>query len=371
MIWAFAHREGLEILRDPVRMSFAVLGSLLLLVLFGYGISFDVQNLPYAVFDRDQSIESGQLIDAFSGSSYFKAQTPIRNEQEVDQRLQSGELRLVVSIPPGYGNDLLRGARPEVAILIDGANTFRAETVKAYVQGVVLTYVSQLSHDLYGPSASLALPFDLRPRYAYNQAFVSVDAITPGVIMLLLILIPSALTAVGVAREREIGSITNFSASPASVTDFMIGKQLPYVAVGMVSYLTLFAFARLFFGVPFAGSFLALSVGAALYVLAATGFGLLISTLVRTQVAAIMAAAILCIVPTVNFSGFINPMSSIEGVARWVGLLFPASWFQTIAIGSFAKGVSALDLMSSDLALAGFAVVFIGGACLLLNKQET
>ncbi|WP_370678270.1 ribosome-associated ATPase/putative transporter RbbA [Pleomorphomonas sp. PLEO] len=370
MIWAFAHREGLEILRDPIRMSFAVFGSLLLLVLFGYGISFDVQNLPYAVFDRDRSIESGQLIDAFSGSSYFKAQTPIRDEREVDQRLQSGELRLVVSIPPGYGADLLKGIRPEVAILIDGANTFRAETVKAYVQGVVLTYVSQLTHDRYGPGASMALPFDLRPRYAYNQAFVSVDAITPGVIMLLLILIPSALTAVGVAREREIGSITNFSASPASVVDFMIGKQLPYVAVGMVSYLTLFAFARLFFGVPFTGSFLALSAGALLYVLAATGFGLLISTLVKTQVAAIMAAAILCVVPAVNFSGFINPMSSIEGIARWVGLLFPASWFQTIAIGSFAKGVSALDLLGSDLALAGFAVVFIGAACLLLDKQE-
>jgi ribosome-dependent ATPase len=371
MVWSFARREGLEIVRDPVRMSFAVLGSLLLLILFGYGISFDVQNLPFAVYDRDRSIESGQLTDAFVGSPYFKARPPIADERDIDRRLISGELRLVVSIPPSYGADLLKGARPEVAILIDGANTFRAETVKAYVQGVILTHVTQLAHDTYGPSATLALPFDLRPRYAYNQAFVSVDAITPGVIMLLLMLIPSAMTAVGVAREREIGSITNFAASPASVVDFMIGKQLPYVAIGFVSYLTLFAFARLFFGVPFAGSFGALSLGAVLYILAATGFGLLISTLVRTQVAAIMGAAILSVVPSINFSGFINPMSSIEGVARWVGLMFPASWFQTIAIGSFAKGVGAADLITSGLALAGFAVVFIGAACLLLDKQET
>jgi ribosome-dependent ATPase len=370
MIWSFARREGLEILRDPVRMSFAVLGSLLLLVLFGYGISFDVQNLPFAVHDRDRSIESGQLTDAFAGSRYFKLRPPITDERDIDRRLMSGDLRLVVSIPPGYGADLLKGARPEVAIQIDGANTFRAETVKAYVQGVILSHVTQLAHDTYGPSAALALPFDLRPRYAYNQAFVSVDAITPGVIMLLLMLIPSAMTAVGVAREREIGSITNFAASPATVVDFMIGKQLPYVAVGLVSYLTLFAFARLFFGVPFAGSFAALSLGAILYVLAATGFGLLISTLVRTQVAAIMAAAILSVVPSVNFSGFINPMSSIDGAAHWVGLLFPASWFQTIAIGSFAKGIGAADLITSDLALAGFAAVFIGAACLLLDKQE-
>jgi ribosome-dependent ATPase len=371
MIWAFARREGLEIIRDPVRMSFAVLGSLLLLILFGYGISFDVENLPFAVHDRDRSIESGQLIDAFSGSRYFQAHAPVADEAETERRLVSGELRLVVSIPPGYGADLLKGNRPEVAIAIDGANTFRAETVKAYVQGVLLAHVSQLASDTYGPGTSVAIPFDLRPRYAYNQAFVSVDAITPGVIMLLLVLIPSAMTAVGVAREREIGSIANFEASPASVVDFMIGKQLPYVAVGLVSYLTLFGFSRLFFGVPFAGSFSALSLGAVLYVLAATGFGLLVSTLVRTQVAAIMAAAILCVVPAINFSGFINPMSSIDGVTRWVGLLFPASWFQTIAIGSFAKGVSGFDLLGCDLALAGFAVVFIGAACLLLDKQET
>ncbi|TBW39520.1 ABC transporter ATP-binding protein/permease [Siculibacillus lacustris] len=369
--WAFARREGLELLRDPVRLSFAILGSLLLFVLFGYGISFDVENLPYAVFDRDRSIESGRLIDAFSGSRYFAAQAPIADDREVDRRLVSGELRLVLGIPPGFGADLIGGRRPEVSVWIDGANTFRAETVKAYVQGVVLAWATERAGDVLGPTGVPALmPFDLRPRFAYNQAFLSLDAITPGVIMLLLVLIPAVMTAVGVAREREIGSIANFQASPAPVFAFMVGKQIPYVVVAMISFGVLFAFARLFFGVHFQGSFVALTIGAALYVMAATGFGLLVSTLVRTQVAAIMATAILCVVPTINFSGFINPMSSIEGVTRWVGLLFPAAWFQTIALGSFAKGVGALDLLTCDLALAGFALVFIGGACALLAKQE-
>ena len=370
LVWAFARREGLEILRDRVRVSFAVFGSLLLLVLFAFGVSFDVENLPFAVHDRDRSIESGRLIEAFTGSRYFRERPPISDESEIDRRLVSGELRLVVTIPPGFGADLLNARRPEVGIAIDGANTFRAETVKGYVQGVVLNWAQRWVTEARGPGTSLGLPFDLRQRWAYNQAFVSVDAITPGVIMLLLVLIPSAMTAVGVAREREIGSIANFEASPASIVEFLVGKQLPYVAVGMVSYATLAATACLAFGVPFHGSWFALTLGALLYVFAATAFGLLVSTLVRTQVAAIMAAAILSVIPTINFSGFINPMSSIDGVARWMGLLFPASWFQTIAIGSFAKGVGVLDLLHCDLALAGFGIVFIAAAALVLKKQE-
>ncbi len=367
---AFARREGLEILRDPVRLSFAVLGSLLLLVLFAYGISFDVENLPFATFDRDRTVESAHFVEAFSGSRYFEEHAPVTSEREAERRLISGELRLVVSIPPEFGRDLRLGRRPEVGVWIDGANTFRAETVKSYVQGVVVSHVQALVAENYGPGTSIGLPIDLRPRFAYNQAFVSVDAITPGVIMLLLMLIPSAMTAVGIAREREIGSIANFQASPASVVEFMIGKQIPYVIVGMVSALTLFACARLFFGVPFRGSHAAFALGVFLYVLAATGFGLMISTLVRTQVAAIMGCAILSVVPSINFSGFINPMSSIDGVARWVGLLFPSAWFQRISIGTFAKGAGVVDLLDCDLALAGFAVFFIGAACLLLSKQE-
>ncbi|MCE1236391.1 MAG: ribosome-associated ATPase/putative transporter RbbA [Hyphomicrobiales bacterium] len=370
LVWAFARREGLEILRDRVRLGFAVFGSLLLLVLFAFGVSFDVENLPFAVFDRDGSIESARFVETFRGSRYFVERAPVASDAEIDRRLTSGELRFVVNLPPDFGADLLAGRRPEVGVAIDGANTFRAETVKAYLQGVVLAWASRVAADTAGPGASLALPFDLRTRLAYNQAFVSVDAITPGVIMLLLVLIPSAMTAVGVAREREIGSIANFEASPASVVEFLVGKQLPYVAVGLTSFATLAIAARFGFGVPIHGSLAALVVGATLYVFAATAFGLLVSTLVRTQVAAIMAAAILSVIPTINFSGFINPMSSIEGAARWMGLLFPASWFQTIAVGSFAKGVGFFDLIDCDLALFAFGVVFIAAAALVLNKQE-
>ena len=369
-IAAFARREGLEIVRDPVRMSFAVLGSLLLLLLFAFGVSFDVERIPFAVFDRDQSIESRRLIEAFEGTRWFERHGPVASETETDRRLRSGELRFVLVIPPNFGRDFLDRRRPEVGVEIDGANTFRAETVRGYVQGVVLALATQLTRDTYGPTTSTLSAVDLRPRFAYNQAFKSVNAITPGVIMLLLVLIPSAMTAVGVVREREIGSYSNLQASPARVSEFMLGKQMPYVAIGFVSFVTLVLTATFGFGVPLKGSAVALGLGALLYVLAATGFGLLVSTVVRSQVAAIFACAILSVVPAVNFSGFLNPVSSLEGAARWTGLLFPTSWFQTISLGTFAKGLGLMDLWREDLAIAGFALVFITAACLLLDKQE-
>ena len=369
-IWAFARREALELMRDKVRLGFALGGPLLLLLVFGFGISFDVEKLPFAAFDRDQSLQSRTLLDAFSGSRYFVEQPPVASDAEADRRLTDGELRLVIAIPPDYGRDLLANRRPTVSFWIDGANTFRAETVRSYVDGVVLDHVQDLAARTLGPGNVPAQPASIAPRFAYNQAFLSVNAMAPGVIMLLMMLVPAMLTALGVVREREIGSIANLEASPASVAEFMLGKQMPYAVVGFLSYLTLVAFAVTFFRVPFQGSFVALSIGAALYILAATGFGLLISTLVRSQVAAIFATAIITIIPAINFSGFLYPVSSVDGPGRVFGILFPAAWFQTITLGTFAKGLGIADFAGPYAALAAFALVFITIACLGLRKQE-
>jgi ribosome-dependent ATPase len=366
---AFARREALELLRDPVRLSFAIAGSLLLLVLFALGVSFDVERLPYAAFDRDRTVESRRVLEAFEGTRWFVRHADVVDEAGVDRRLKSGELRFVLVVPPGFGADLRDGRRPELGVDIDGANTFRAETVRGYVQGTIADLAVKLAADAFGPTTT-AQAVDLRPRFAYNQSFRSINAITPGVIMLLLVLIPCIMTAVGVVREREIGSFANVQASPATVREFLIGKQIPYVAIGLVNVALLTAVAVVGFGVPLRGSGAALATGAFLYVAAATGFGLLISTAVTSQVAAIFAAAILSVVPAINFSGFINPVSSLEGAAHWVGLFFPASWFQTVSIGTFAKGLGFADLGIELAALAGFAVVFVGAACLLLGKQE-
>jgi len=362
-IWAFARREMTEVLRDRIRLAFALVGPLILLLTLGYGITFDVENLPLAVHDQDRSPESQGLIQEFEGSRYFDLRAPVWTEADIDRRLRSGELKLVVAIPPDFGRDLLRGDRPEVAVFLDGALPFRAETARGYVLGIASQYATRLGIPAGdGPVTE--------PRFRYNQAFRSAAAILPGCIMVLLILIPCMLTAVGVVREREIGSIANLYGSPATVGEFLLGKQLPYVAIGFVSFLTLVAMAATVFGVPVKGSFAALALGALLYVGAATGLGLLVSTFARTQVAAIVAAAIITTVPAINFSGYLYPAATVEGAGRVIGQLFPALWFQSISLGSFAKARPMEAFQAEYLALGAFVVAYLALSSLLLRKQE-
>lgn len=368
-IWAFARREMTEVLRDRIRLAFALIGPLILLLTFGYGITFDVENLPYAVFDRDQSLESRQLVENLSGSRYFQERAPVFSDLEIERRLRSGELRLVVAIPPSFGRDLLNGHQPELAVYLDGAMPFRAETARGYVQGIAQRYAQDLVSRSTTATAAASGPI-IQPRFRYNQSFRSANAILPGIIMVVMVMIPGMLTAIGVVREREIGSIANLYASPASVPEFLLGKQMPYVAIGFAALLILVTTTVLLFDVPVNGSLPALLLGGGLYIMAATGLGLLVSTFVRTQVAAILVTAIISVVPAINFSGFLYPASTLEGGAALIGRAFPSLWFQTISLGAFAKarGFGALHLEYVMLGL--FALVFMTAASLLLRKQE-
>jgi ribosome-dependent ATPase len=367
-IWAFARREALELLRDRIRLAFALLGPLILMATFGYGISFDIENLPYAVLDRDQSIESRQFLEQFSNSRYFVEQPGLADEFEIDPRLRSGNLRFAIDIPPGFGRDLLEGRQPQVSFWLDGGNTFPAETARAYIQGAVLAYASDLYRRLNGRDTRL-MPVSVEPRFRYNQDFRSVFAIAPGAIMLLLILIPSMLTAVGVVREKEMGSITNVYASPATVGEYLLGKQLPYVVVGFASFISLLALAAGLFGVVPQGSLVALLLAALIYVFAATAFGLLVSAFVSTQVAAVFAAAILTATPAMHYSGFLYPASTLEGAARAIGLSLPAVWFQTVSLGVFAKGLDLSDFVPEIAVLFAFGATFLLLARLFVRKQ--
>ncbi|ATR19382.1 Export ABC transporter permease protein (plasmid) [Roseomonas mucosa] len=365
---ACAWRESLELLRDPIRLAFALLGPVLLTIAFGFGISFDVENLPYAVLDGDRTPESRSLLESFAGSRYFSEQPPLADAAAAEARLRAAGIALAVEIPPGFGHDLRRGDRPEVAVAIDGAMPFRAETARSYVLGLAQTWLRD--QEALSPLPRSPDLLTLEPRFHYNQAFRSAVAIVPGVIMLMLMLVPAMLAAVGVVREKESGAIANFRATPVTAPEFLIGKQIPYFAVALSSFVMLLFVARVVFDVPVLGSGPALAMGAALYVLASTGFGLLVSAFVSSQVAAIFAAAILSIVPAVNFSGLLVPAASLTGPALGIGLAFPASWFQQISVGAMSKGLHFAELWHNHLVLAGFAVLFIGAATLLLRKQE-
>ncbi len=368
-IWTFARREALEVSRDRIRLAFALIGPLLLMAAFGYGISFDIEGLRYAVLDRDRSPESRVFIDQFANSRYFVARSQLQEETEIDRRLRAGELKFVIDIPSGFGRDLLQARQPELGFWLDGGNTFPAETARAYILGTVRSYANELARASGTVNSLVPEVIRVEPRFRYNQDFRSVFAITPGSMMLLLIVFPAMLTALGVVREKEMGSMANVYASPATVSEYLLGKQLPYVAIGMLSYLSLLLLAGGILGVVPKGSLLALSVAAFVYVFAATAFGLLVSAFVSTQVAAIFGTAIVTAMTAAHYSGFLIPASSLEGPGRIMGLSFPALWFQTISLGVFAKGLDVWAFKAEILALLGFALAFLVLARLLIRKQ--
>jgi ribosome-dependent ATPase len=375
-LWAYARREAMEIRRDRLRLGFAVFLPLLLMILFSYGISFDIENLAYAVLDNDRTPESRAYLDEFAHSRYFHEQTPILDYAALEQRLQSGEIKLAVEMPPEFGKDLRRGRSPEVSVWLDGSLPFRADTSRSYVEVAhqhFLATAAQRSpaHGPHDPSQwPVRAPLDIEARLRYNQGFVSAVAEVPGTIMLLLMLIPAALAALGVVREKEVGSIVNLYASPATGTEFLLGKQLPYVVLGLVNFACLVLLAVCVIHVPLKGSLFTLTVGAVLYVVAATGFGLLLSTLVRTQIAAIFAIGVLTVLPAVQFSGLLTPVSSLSAWAKITGLGFPSTYFQQVSVGTFTKALGFNDLAPNLLALAIFADGYIGLSCALLRTQE-
>ncbi|MDN3451936.1 MULTISPECIES: ribosome-associated ATPase/putative transporter RbbA [unclassified Psychrobacter] len=368
-VWTFATREFKELLRDKIRLFFAIVGPIILMVMTGWSISFDVHDLPYTILDQDHSAQSRQLTEYFSGSEYFTSTSPVDSIKAAEYALRSSETKLVIDIPVDYGRDLLANRQPEASFYIDGTVPFNAANIEGYVGGIMRIYIKDLLQDT-GLPIDLDPAAEVVPRFMYNQDFKSVNAVIPSVLMMILMLIPAMMTTLGVVREREVGSISNLYTSPASVPQYLLGKQLPYVVLGLINYLILVLMAIFWFKVPIKGSFLAMSFGALLLVYVSTGLGLLVSSLVRTQVAALFVTAIVTLIPTINYSGLLYPLSSMDGIAYAIGVGFPASWYQRISIGGFTKGLSWSSFLTEYMVLTAFALAFITFASIFLKKQE-
>ena len=365
---SYTRREAMELRRDPIRATLAMLGSVLLMFIMGYGVSFDVEDLTYAVLDGDQTTTSQRYLQNIAGSRYFLEKPALAGHADLDARLRSGEISLAVEIPPNFGRDLKRGAVPEVAFWIDGAMPMRADTIKGYVQGIHLTYLQQLAREA-GVDGQLA-PADVAIRYRYNPDVQSLPAMAPAMIPLLLMMIPAMLTALGVVREKELGSITNFYVTPTTRLEFLLGKQLPYIALGMFNFATLALLAVFVFGIPIKGSILTLCLGALLYVACATGLGLLMSSILNSQIAAIFGTTIVTLLPAIQFSGLIHPTSAMEGAGAVIGKLYPTTHFLIISRGVFSKALGLADLypyfIPMLLAIPLLTLLSVAG----LRKQE-
>jgi ribosome-dependent ATPase len=368
-LFSYTQRESLELRRDPIRLTLALLGSVILMFVMGYGISFDVENLAFAVLDRDQTTTSRDYTLNLAGSRYFVECPSIANYDELDRRLRTGEISLALEIPPGFGRDLARGAPVAVGAWIDGAMPQRAETVRGYVQGMHAHWLTRRATEALG-AGSVAGLVNVEIRYRYNPDVKSLVAMVPSVIPLLLMLIPAVLAALSVVREKELGSIVNLYVTPVTRLEFLLGKQIPYVALAMLSFLLLVLLAVTVFGVPLKGSFLTLTAGALLYVIAATAIGLLISTFMRSQIAALFGTAVLTILPATQFSGMLDPVSSLEGAGALFGKIYPTTHFLIITRGTFSKALDLSDLYASFLPLALAGPVLIVLCTVFLKKQE-
>jgi ribosome-dependent ATPase len=367
-LFACTIRESLELLRDPIRLGFALFGTTFLMLVFGFGISTDVNNLSFAVLDRDQSHESRTYLEEMRGSPYFLEKPALADYADLERRLEDGQVSAGIEIPPGFGRDIARGRPVWVAAWVDGARPFVAQTIRGYLQGMHQLDLADPAVKTTSGTTSPAAKIEIR--FKYNQDFDSIYAMVPSTIALELALFPAILMALAIVREKELGSITNLYVTPVTRVEFLVGKQLPYVAVAMVNFALMFAMALLVFKVPLKGSFPTLLLGTLIYVGATTAYGMLISAFARTQIAALFGTAILTVLPATMFAGMMVPVSSLSGMARIMGRLFPMTYFLPVSVGTFTKGLGFSDLAPKLAALAVFIPALTMLSLLLLRNQE-
>ena len=367
-VFSYMWREALELRRDPVRATLALAGSLLMMFVIGFGISLDVENLRYAILDRDQTTISQSYTLNLAGSRYFTERPPIKDYADLDHRMRTGEISLAIEIPPGFGRDVLRGNTVNIGAWIDGAMPTRAETVQGYVQGMHQHWLLEQARARYGIKATGNI--SVATRYRYNPDVRSLPAMVPAVIPLLLLLLPAMLSALSVVREKELGSIINLYVTPVTRAEFMLGKQMPYIALAMLNFLCMSLLAVTVFGVPIKGSYLALLLATFIFSISSTGMGLLASALTRSQIAAIFITVIATLIPAIQYSGLIDPVSSLNATGRFIGSIYPATYMMVVSRGVFSKGLGLGDLLGSIWPMLLAIPAIMGAAIALLKKQD-
>ena len=362
-------REQLELLRDPVRATLALFGALILMVVIGYGINMDVENLSYAILDNDQSAKSTNYGLNLSGSRYFDQHPDVKNHADLDRRMANGELSVVVEFPPKFGKDVDDGNSPEVAYWIDGANPSRASTINGYAGLVHNDWLTNLAQ--YSSNSQNANQISVETRYRYNPDVASLPAMVPATIPILLMMIPAILAALSVVREKEMGSITNLYVTPLTRTEFLLGKQFPYLIFSMLSAFLLIVMAVTIFDVPVKGSFLTLLVSLLVYCVVSTGFGLLASSVTRSQIAVIFLTMLATMLPSIQLCGLTNPVETQKGAALLIGKIYPATHMLLISRGVFNKALGFAELHHEFMILVITVPIILGLGVLCLKKQES
>ena len=358
-----ALKEWKETTRDRLFLLLAFLLPALWLVVFGYGLNLDVEDIPFAVLDRDQSEFSREYLQRFIQSRYFSFRGYAHDEHSLDRLLTETKIRAAIIVPERFQEQLVAGEAVAVQTLLDGTFPLHTDIAKGYVIAINQAFTEDRLIDFLRRSRGLTReqagvlvrPLSVEVRYLYNEEVRSTWSMVPALVMFTLMLASPLLTALGVVREKETGSIYNIYSSTVSRAEFLTGKLLPYILIYLVNVCVLWQMAVGLFQVTFKGHFLLFFFASVLFVCCTTGVGLLISLLVQTQMAALIITMVVAMIPTILFSGLLVPVASLTRGAKVLAHLFPAMYFTNIVRGSFLKGVGVEVLWQDLLALALFA----------------
>ncbi|MDF1644754.1 MAG: ABC transporter permease [Pseudomonadales bacterium] len=369
---ALAVKETRELFRDPTYLGLSFFIPVLLLQLFGYGLSLDVKNLPIVFVDTNNSSISREYIDSFVHSEYFDLIDITRNAEQAHELMQRGTARVVVELPTNFSRNLVSGKSVAVAVTVDGSFPTRASIIQSYISAINaknnLELIQQMA-DQYGLNADALMPIEMRLSVWYNPALESINMIVPGILVLILMLFPAILGALLVVREKEDGTIFNLYSSPIRSWEIVLGKAAPYVVVSFIDYLIIYAASILQFDVRFVGSFWVISSAALLYCICTIGMGLLFSIITQTQLAAMLLTFLLTVTPAFSYSGFTTPIASMDSLGQFIAHLIPATYFMDIVRGSYLKGLG-FEHYASDIASLAIYTAAIYTLCIALLKKR-
>ncbi|MGA1794920.1 MAG: ABC transporter permease [bacterium] len=358
---AVARKEFLHILRDPRSLVMALALPMVLLLLFGYALTLDVDRIPTLVYDHDRSPQSRALIARLEGSRYFRVCGFVSTYAEIEKRIDRDECLAALVVPPGYGRDILAGKEAKVQFIIDGSDSNTASIALGYAEGLITSFSRQLQIEALERKTGEAppVPVEARLRVWYNSEMESKNFIVPGLVAVILMIISSLLTSLTIAREWEMGTMEQLLSTPLRSTELVLGKMTAFFAVGMIDALIAIGIGVLVFGVPLRGSGILVFVTCCVFLFGALCTGIMISALTRQQLLAYQLGIITSFLPAFLLSGFVFAIENMPRIIRIITHIIPARYFITMLKGIFLKGVGLGVLwMEMGLLLAYAAVVF-------------
>lgn len=372
--FAVGKKETQELLRNWMSFLLSIVAPIILFFLFSFGFPLDVKNIPIAVLDLDSTQESRKFVDALVNSKVFVIQMHLSRYQEVNEVLLRGAVRACVVVPKDFSKTIRRGRPQAVQAVIDGIYTSRANLVGGYIEAVVADYgeriMTRFLRDAYGPSPKDGgMPVAMYASPWFNPTLRSEDFIVPGVIAIILIFLPPIIAAIALSKEKETGSILNMFCSPVTKAEYLLGKSLPYVVITYFNFLLFLLFTVFIFKVPLKGSLPLLLGVSFIYIMAIIGLGLLVAVLVKNQISAILVCAVVSLIPSFMYTGFLMPVICFDESAKQTSSILPPTYYIDFIRKLMIKGVG-LDYLAWDIVMLALMAVALYGASILLFRKR-